>query len=237
MIVCYELALAHPRDRGEWLFDSVSFEVPTGGWVEFVGPSGSGKSTLFDFMTLRAKPTCGKLLLSGRQVARSSAKQLGHLRRRIGACAQSPLFLPGRSVAENLVLPLLARGERAQDTSGQVAGALELWGLEKLATLEVRALTHSERQVVGVMRACIGSPALVVLDEPFEGVEGLWRNRICQNLRRLQTTEGTTVVVLGKETVATRKGWSSEIRLEQGKLHLVEHMLHPPSPESIGVYR
>lgn len=234
MISCYNLSLPHPRRDGA-LFDEASFEVEAGTWVDVTGESSSGKSVLFELLSLRARTSQGTFIVAGRTLARLSRRKLEALRRRIGACAQRPMLLDGRTVTENLLVPLVARGE-TRSAARKVDAMLEAFELEAVKSLPVHALTESERRVVAIARACVGEPELILIDGGLDGLDAAWRQRVKQALRRLHL-DGATVVLFSREVVGPVSGRGAAFRLEQGRLETLERSVHAPMPEDGGLRR
>ena len=228
MISCFHLSVKHPRMEGA-LLDDVSFEIETGGWAEFTGEAGCGKSLLFSMLSLRARPEQGTMIVAGRNIARLPQRKLERLRAKIGSCQQSPLLLEDRSVVENLLLPFVARKQLKQ-APGYVDHILEQLELQALRDLPVHMLSSSERRVVGIARACVGDPSMILIDGAFEQLDLNWKKRVRAHLRRLHR-EGRTVVLFGRESVGPMTGRGVELRMTQSSIEPVERSVHAPAPE------
>lgn len=231
MISCYHLTVGHPRRDGA-LLDDISFDIPEGSWVDITGEPHSGKSVLFSLLSLRGRPAQGTLIVAGRNIGRLARRKLERLRRDIGSCAQSVRLLPDRTVTENLLLPLVAR-QRTNEAAESVARVLAQLDFEDVRDLEVSALTSSERRVLGIARAMIGEPSLILIDGGLDDLDRVWRKRVRAALRALHR-QGHTVVLFGRDVVGPMTGQGIELRLEDGRLEHLEHSLHAPSPETMG---
>ncbi|MEC9442702.1 MAG: ATP-binding cassette domain-containing protein [Myxococcota bacterium] len=234
MISCYHLNIPHPRRDGA-LLDDVSFELEQGSWADITGESGCGKSVLFELLSLRLLTREGTLIVGGRNLDRLPRRKLESLRRRIGACAQKPSLLEDRTVLENLLLPLVARGETRR-AAQQVEVVIEALELGALRNMPLEALTESERRVVAIGRACVGTPAMILIDGGVEGLDPAWKKRARSYLRKLHL-EGSTVILFSREAVGPMTGRGVELRLEDGRVEPTERSLHAPAPEHIGVRR
>ena len=199
---------------------------------EFIGEAGSGKSALFALMSLRARPERGTLIVAGRNSQRLSQRKLERARAKIGSCQQRELLLEGRSVTENLLLPCMARGALRR-AAREVEETLERLDLTALGDVPITHLSASERRVVAIARACVGSPSLVLIDGALEGLDLAWKVRARAHLRRVHR-QGATVVLFGREPVGPMTGHGMEFRLSEGKLEALEHAVHAPSPEVAG---
>ncbi len=228
MISCFHLKVQHPRQEG-MLLDDVSFEIETGGWAEFTGESGCGKSAIFSMLSLRTIPKEGTLIVAGRNLSRLPQRKLERLRAKIGSCAQTPRLLEDRTVVENLLLPFVARNQ-LKKAPRHVDEVIEQLELGALRDLPVRMLSESERRVVGIARACVGDPAMILIDGGFEYLDLVWKKRVRAHLRRLHR-EGRTVVLFGRESVGPMTGRGVEFRITQSSIEPVERSVHAPSPE------
>src|SRR5690606_33785841 len=162
MISCFHLTIAFAGGERQ-LFDDASFKVEAGSWTELTGPTGCGKSVLFDVLSLRAAPRHGQVLVAGRNLERLRADGYAELRRQVGSCGERPDLLAGRSVIENLVLPMLVRGE-AHAAVGDAEALLATIDCGHLRAMPVVRLAREERLVVAALRAMVGRPKLIVLD-------------------------------------------------------------------------
>jgi osmoprotectant transport system ATP-binding protein len=173
--------------------DDLSFEVPAGKVCVFVGPSGSGKTTTLKMVNRLIEPTSGEILIDGRSVG---ADDPTALRRRIGYVIQQVGLLPHLTIAENVgTVPRLLGWPRSKITDR----ADELLDLVGLQPARYRArypaqLSGGERQRVGVARALAADPPLLLMDEPFGAVDPIVRERLQNELLRLQQRLAKTIL-------------------------------------------
>jgi ABC-2 type transport system ATP-binding protein len=165
--------------------DGLSFTAPAGKVTGFLGPNGAGKTTTFRCLLGLARPTSGTALIGGRAYA-----DIAEPRRTVGAVLESAGFHPSRTGRDHLRVIARAAG---LDPAG-IPGALELVGLAGAADRRVGGWSLGMRQRLGIAAAVLGDPAVLVLDEPANGLdpEGVrWVRRIL----RLWADDGRTVVV------------------------------------------
>lgn len=200
MISCYQLNVPNPRTEAP-LFDEATFEVESGKWVEIQGTSGCGKTVLFSLLSLRSRTENAKLVIAGRNASRLGSDGLADLRKRIGSCPEEPHYLEHRSLVENLLLPFVARGEH-EGAYEQVNELLVRVGMDQFADVQMKNLSLTERCAAGVLRALVGQPEVVLLDEIL-GRTGAYRAPLEAELSRVRDA-GTTVVVFALTDPASR---------------------------------
>lgn len=153
-------------DNGQTGLNNVTFHLAKGEMAFLTGHSGAGKSTLLKLIMLIEQCTQGQILIDGKNLARISRRQVPQLRRSIGMIFQNPLLLNERTIFENVSLPLLIAGCPHQEIGKRVRAALDKVGLlnkEKFYPLE---LSVGEQQRVGIARAVVNRPPLLLADEP-----------------------------------------------------------------------
>jgi cell division transport system ATP-binding protein len=144
----------------------VSFTVAKGEMVFVTGHSGAGKSTLLRLLTLIERPTRGQLLVQNKNLARLSRWRVPYYRRELGVVFQDNKLLTDRSVFDNVALPLVASGVAQRDIPKRVRAALDLVGLLGKEKLHPIVLSGGEQQRVGIARALVNRPPLLLADEP-----------------------------------------------------------------------
>ena len=152
-------------DAGEALTD-VSFHLHRGEMAFLTGRSGAGKSTLLKLVAMMEQATRGNVLLDGQNITRLSDQKVPYVRRNLGLIFQDYKLLNDRTVFDNVALPLIVSGVGHQETSRRVRAALDkvsLLGKERKYPL---ALSGGEQQRVGIARAIVNKPKLILADEP-----------------------------------------------------------------------
>ena len=174
--------------------DGVSFRVGEGELLALVGFSGSGKTTTLKMINRLVEPTAGRVLVDGADAALTAPHEL---RRRIGYVFQRVGLFPHLSVEENVAMPLLLTGRGREEVRARVAEVLALVELDPSLGPRLPAqLSGGQEQRVGVARALVASPRLVLLDEPFGALDPVTRDRLQQSFLRLRSRLKLTGVVV-----------------------------------------
>ena len=175
------------RFGGRVAVDGVDLRVPRGSAFGYLGPNGAGKTTLIRMLLGLTRPTSGSMRLLGRPVPAERAEALA----RVGAIVEEPRFHAFLSGRENLEIVAAARDAHA---FGRIDGALERVGLAARADERVKKYSLGMRQRLGVARALLGDPELLILDEPTNGLDPAGILEFRGLVRRL-VGEGRTVVL------------------------------------------
>jgi putative ABC transport system ATP-binding protein len=214
-------------DRTITPLKDVSLDVNPGDFVSLMGASGSGKSTLLNLIAGIDRPTSGHITVNGQDITLLSRTQLAHWRaRNLGYVFQLYNLVPVLTAFENVELPLLLLPLSAAERRKRVEIALEAVGLTERSEHYPRQLSGGEEQRVGIARAIVTDPLLVVADEPTGDLDAAMTDEILHLLQRLNTELGTTFVMVTHDpraaAIATRK-----LRLEKGELQ--EQESHEPA--------
>ncbi|MFT6387302.1 MAG: cell division transport system ATP-binding protein [Cellvibrionaceae bacterium] len=159
---------------------AVNFELEQGEMAFLTGHSGAGKSTLLKLIMLIERPTRGQVLIGGKNLAKISASQIPYLRRQIGVVFQNHQLLFDRSVFENVALPLQISGMPLRDQGKRVRAALDKVGLLHKEKENPMALSGGEQQRVGIARAVVNKPAILLADEPTGNLDPQLSSEIMQ---------------------------------------------------------
>ena len=175
--------------------DEVSLRVAPGDFLAVMGPSGCGKSTLLNILGMLDGPDDGKYLFNGVDVARYSEAQLTKIRREhIAFIFQNFNLIDDLSVAQNIEVALLYRRLSIQERRSRVNVTLERVGLAHRATYSPRQLSGGQQQRVAIARAIVGSPALILADEPTGNLDSASGESIMVLLSEL-VQQGTTLIM------------------------------------------
>jgi len=153
-------------EKGREALHSVSFEVDAGELIFLTGHSGAGKSTLLKLIALIERPTRGQVLIEGRNIGRLSERRIPAHRRKIGMVFQDHKLLEDRSVFENIALPMIIAGYAQREIAGRVRAALDYVGLLDREKHTPAMLSTGEQQRIGIARALVARPKLLIADEP-----------------------------------------------------------------------
>jgi len=145
---------------------NVSFELATGEMAFLTGHSGAGKSTLLKLMSLMEKPTSGKIHINGNEISNIQYKDIPYARRKIGMIFQNHNLLMDRTIFDNVALPLVIEGYSHKETRKRVEAALEKVHLTDKLRCFPNQLSGGEQQRVGIARALVNKPPILLADEP-----------------------------------------------------------------------
>jgi putative ABC transport system ATP-binding protein len=197
--------------------DGVSFSIGRGEWVAIVGQSGSGKSTLMNLIGCLDTPTSGVYRLNGADVEGLSDDALADLRNKeIGFVFQTFQLLPRASALQNVELPLVYRGLSHHERRARAARALEAVGLQNRMTPRPNELSGGQRQRVAVARALVGSPSLLLADEPTGNLDSATGEEIIRLFSELHARGHTILLVTREPRLAAR--CPRAIRLSDGRV-------------------
>jgi macrolide transport system ATP-binding/permease protein len=183
----------------------VDLALERGDWLSITGPSGAGKSTLLHIIGCLDKPTSGQYLIDGIDTSElSDAERAGLRSHRIGFVFQSFHLLPYRTVLENVMLAEVYRKEPAQDRETRALAAVERVGLSHRADFPPNKLSGGEQQRVAIARALVGSPSMLICDEPTGNLDSKTSANLLDLLEKLNREGLTIVMVTHDENVANR---------------------------------
>ncbi|WP_427976743.1 cell division ATP-binding protein FtsE [Agarivorans sp.] len=144
----------------------VSFQLAHGKMAFLTGHSGAGKSTLLKLITAMERPSDGKVWVNGDDISRISHRKIPYLRRQMGVIFQDHKLLMDRTVFDNVALPLVIEGYSMHNIKRRVAAALDKVGLLDKAKCTPVSLSGGEQQRVGIARAVVNKPSILIADEP-----------------------------------------------------------------------
>jgi putative ABC transport system permease protein len=175
----------------------LDLDIPRGDFLALMGPSGSGKSTLLNLLAGLDRPTSGSVEIGGQRIDQLGERALARWRaRHVGLVFQFYNLLPVLSAAKNVELPLLLAPLSAKQRRQQVATALALVGLEHRAGHMPRTLSGGEQQRVGIARAIVTDPTLILADEPTGDLDRKTGDGILDLLGALNREHGKTIVMV-----------------------------------------
>jgi len=193
---------------GHTAVDRLSFTAPPGKVTGFLGPNGAGKTTTFRCLLGLARPSAGTALIGGRPY-----RDLAAPRRTVGAVLESSGFHPSRSGRDHLRVVARAAG---LDAAG-IGAALELVGLAGAADRRVGGWSLGMRQRLGIAAALLGDPAVLVLDEPSNGLDPEGVHWVRQVLRRW-ADDGRTVMVASHQLAEIAQVVDRVVIIRDGRL-------------------
>lgn len=203
-------------ESGEALSD-VSFRIERGELAFLTGHSGAGKSTLLRLIPAFERPSRGDIILDGVHVPKLHNRQIPHLRRKLGLIFQDYRLLNDRSVFENVALPLHITGHHPHDVGRRVRAALDKVGLLKKEKRLPMALSGGEQQRVGIARAIVHKPQLILADEPTGNLDAELSEEIMRMFQDFNAV-GVTVLIASHDQHLVQRFSQRTLRLEHGRL-------------------
>ncbi len=202
---------------GQQALEGVSFSVEAGEMLFITGHSGAGKSTLLRLIHLSERPTRGTVLVADRNLAKLRGRQVALHRRSVGVVHQDHRLLVERSVFDNVALPLRIAGLPAAEISRRVRSMLDKVGLGAREKSRPLQLSTGEQQRVGIARAMIAQPMILLADEPTGNLDPTLAAEIMQLFAALQA-QGTAVLIASHDLALVRRLRKRVLVLDHGKL-------------------
>lgn len=203
--------------NGREALREVSLRVEPGEFVFLTGRSGAGKSSILKLIALLERPTRGTVVVNGQDTGSLPARAVPAYRRRLGVVFQDHQLLMDRPVYDNVALPLMVADTPLRDIDKRVRAALDQVGLlehERALPLE---LSVGEQQRVGIARAVVGKPAVLIADEPTGNLDHALALDVMRLFRRFQEV-GVTVVVATHDLSLVEGFSQREIHVADGKV-------------------
>jgi putative ABC transport system ATP-binding protein len=202
----------------------VSLDVGAGEFISIAGPSGSGKTTLLNLIGCVDVATRGTVLVTGKDTAQLSERELTSLRlNTIGFIFQSFNLVPVLTVFQNVEFPLLLQRRLSRaDRRSRVMTLLEQVGIATHADHRPSELSGGQRQRVAVARALVGSPHIVLADEPTANLDSVTGEHIIDLMKELNQRDGTTFIFSTHDAKVMSHA-NAIIRLEDGRIVSREH--------------
>lgn len=172
----------------------INLALNKGDFLFITGPSGAGKSTLLKLLYGQEKPTEGSVCVNGQDITQLNGNRLAMLRRRIGVVFQDYKLIPSRTVAENVAFVLHAQGYSRKEINRRLPVTLKMVGLQDKADRFPSQLSGGEQQRASIARAVVGTPPLLLADEPTGNLDSDNARQVINILRKLNSI-GITVVV------------------------------------------
>jgi cell division transport system ATP-binding protein len=204
-------------DNGQEGLSDVSLGIEQGSMVFLTGHSGAGKSTLLKLLIGLDTPTSGRVMVDGCDLKMLSAKQIPWYRRQIGIVLQDHNLLQDRTVFENVALPLRLSPISAKDIARRVRGALATVDLSDKGGLLPRHLSTGEQQRVGIARAVVTRPRIILADEPTGNLDPFLSRQVMALFHQFRDL-GTTVLVASHDIDLIKDQGCRILHLSQGAL-------------------
>ncbi|MGB5098249.1 MAG: cell division ATP-binding protein FtsE [Porticoccaceae bacterium] len=202
---------------GHDALNGVSFTLGAGEFAFLTGHSGAGKSSLLRLIMLLEQPTQGQILINGRNLGRLHRSQIPHYRRNIGVVFQNHHLLLDRSIHDNVALPLRVSGYRASDIARRVRAALDKVGLLDREHRKPLELSSGEQQRVGIARAVVHTPRILLADEPTGNLDPELSMEIMKLFRDFSDI-GVTVLIATHAVGLIEAMGRRQLQLRSGRL-------------------
>jgi putative ABC transport system ATP-binding protein len=200
------------------VLQGLDLEIPRGDFLALMGPSGSGKTTLLNLLGGLDQPTQGTVEIDGQRIDQLSSGELARWRaQNIGFVFQLYNLLPVLTAERNVELPLLLTHLSRKDRKKHVAAALAVVGLSDRVGHYPRQLSGGQEQRVGIARAIVTDPTLLLADEPTGDLDRKSGDEILDLLQALNTEHGKTVVMVTHDPLAAARARRT-LHLDKGVL-------------------
>ncbi|WP_163576348.1 ABC transporter ATP-binding protein [Halomonas faecis] len=199
----------------------VTLDIWRGQSCVILGASGSGKSTLLNILGLLDRPASGQFHFAGRDMQRASTDELASIRNQeIGFVFQSFNLLPRLTALDNVALPLSYRGVSRHAARQHAMEQLQRVGLSERAMHRPAELSGGQCQRVAIARALIGSPSLILADEPTGNLDNRTATDILNRLLTLNREHAATLIMVTHDTTLARH-FDRQLEIHQGEMHEV----------------
>jgi len=197
---------------------NLNLEVKRGDFLFVTGPSGSGKSTLLKLLYGEERANEGDVLVDGLNLGELRGDRLSLLRRRIGIVFQDYKLIPRRTVMENVAFVLWAQGLSRKEIHRRLQPALKMVGLQHKADCFPEQLSGGEQQRVSIARAIVGTPPILLADEPTGNLDADNSWQVIKILKKLNSV-GITVIVTTHDESLIRQANHPVVQLRNGYLY------------------
>jgi cell division transport system ATP-binding protein len=215
--------------KGREALSNISLHVRPGEMIFLTGHSGAGKSTLLKLIALIERPTRGQIFIDGRNVGRLPDRQIPKHRRQIGMVFQDHKLLGDRSIFDNVSLPMIIAGYSQRDIERRTRAALGQVGLLDKEKHTPAMLSTGEQQRVGIARAVVARPKLIIADEPTGNLDPDLSLDIMSLFRRFNEI-GVTMLIATHDVALLNKVDGRQIMLTDGRIESGE--IYPLKRES-----
>ncbi|XGV98852.1 MAG: cell division ATP-binding protein FtsE [Leptolyngbya sp. BL-A-14] len=205
-------------ENGSKALVNVSLDIKRGDFLFVTGPSGSGKSTLLKLLYGEERSSEGDVLVDGCNLSILRGDKLSQLRRRIGIVFQDYKLIPRRTVLENVAFVLWAQGLPRKEIHRRLQPALKMVGLSHKANCFPEQLSGGEQQRVSIARAIVGTPPILLADEPTGNLDPDNSWQVIKILKKLNSV-GITVIVTTHDESLIRLSNHPAVQLRNGYLY------------------
>jgi len=202
---------------GEEALSNISFEIAKGEMAFITGHSGAGKSTLLKLILAIEKPSAGQLIANGVNISRIKARHIPKHRQKIGTVFQDHQLLSDRSVFHNVALPLEICGYQPLEAARRVRAALDKVGLLNKERSFPESLSGGEQQRVGIARAVVNRPSIILADEPTGNLDPELSGEVMKVFEQFKSV-GVCILVASHDTGLIQRLSYRTLVLDEGRL-------------------
>ena len=184
--------------------DNISIKIPEGEFVFVVGPSGSGKSTFLKLLTKEEEITSGDILINNESLKKMKRRKIPYLRRTMGIVFQDFRVIEKMTVFDNVAFAMHVVGAKSRDIRKRVPYVLNLVGLNDKARRKVSELSGGEKQRVGLARALVNNPGMIIADEPTGNIDPSLSYELVELLSEINRC-GTTIIMVTHDISIVKK--------------------------------
>jgi len=215
MIYLNHISKRYPS--GQEALSQVSLKLSEGEMAFLTGHSGAGKSTLLKLIALLEQPSAGDILVNGCNLSCVKKNRVPHFRRQFGLIFQTPYLLSQQTIFENVAIPLIIVGFRRAEINSRVRAALDKVGLLHKEKLFPEMLSSGEQQRVGIARAIVSRPGIILADEPTGNLDPELSKEIMDLFAQFNQL-GTTILIASHDVNLIREMPYRILTLSEGRL-------------------
>ncbi len=198
----------------------INLTIEQGEFVFLSGPSGAGKSTLLKMIAAIERPDTGTLTVNGQDIGGLKPAGIPFLRRNLGLILQQQHLLNGKTILENVMLPLFVTGTPESEAQQRAYAALEKVGLAERANSLPLTLSEGEQQRAAVARAIVNQPQIILADEPTANLDRANADKVLDAIAFFQSAGVTCLIATHDDSLFPRA--DRIIYLDRGKLHHID---------------
>lgn len=192
-------------DNAVTALNNITLSIDKGEFISIMGTSGSGKSTMMHILGLLDQPSKGSYTLNDKDVSSMKENDLALIRNReIGFVFQAFNLLPRTTVIDNVMLPLIYRGEDNLNTRKKAMGILDSIGIKKIYNFKTNQISGGQQQRVAIARALMQEPSILMADEPTGNLDSHSSEEIIKILQNLNNNGHTIILVTHEEDIANK---------------------------------
>ncbi|HZK44564.1 MAG TPA: cell division ATP-binding protein FtsE [Syntrophomonadaceae bacterium] len=215
LVQFYNVSKIYPNDLKA--LDDVSLKIDRGEFLFLMGASGAGKSTLIKMLIKEEKPTRGQIFIASRSIVRMKRSEIPGLRRSMGVVFQDFKLLENKTVSENIAFAMVVVGANSREIKTRVPEVIKMVGLKGKEKSLPGELSGGEQQRVGIARAIVNQPLLLIADEPTGNLDIDTSNEIMELLYNINR-KGTTVIMATHARELVKTANKRIIMLEKGRI-------------------